>query len=457
MVDYKSESDEECDPEKELESLNPLDTSQEQFRRASKYIDHLKSGLVDFLNSPKRSVIVHFPMELDDGSVQTFTGFRVLHNRVIGPGKGGIRFHPDLTLEEVTALAALMTWKCALIDVPFGGAKGGVVCDTKQLSERELRRITRRFASELSPFIGPFSDIPAPDLYTDEQTMAWIYDTYDILHPGQNNRPIVTGKPLDLGGSLGRHEATGLGVVFATEHLLSKRLISDMTSLDGARVVIQGFGQVGAVAAQAFHDAGALVIGIGDSTGAIFSVNGLNLSAAFSFKEEHGTIVGLPDTLTITNEELLEIECDILVPAATGDQVRCDNAERINAKLIVEAANRPVTPMADTILANKGVYVLPDILANAGGVTVSYFEWVQNHENEQWELEIINSKLKHKIRKSVDIVVTRYQKLCSQDEKTRKSDELQSEVEHPVDLRTAALLVAIERVVNATLERGIWP
>ncbi|MEJ2179369.1 MAG: Glu/Leu/Phe/Val dehydrogenase [Gammaproteobacteria bacterium] len=420
-------------------------------------MNHLKAGLVDFLNTPKRSVIVHFPMELDDGSVQTFTGFRVLHNRVIGPGKGGIRYHPDLSLEEVTALAALMTWKCALVGVPFGGAKGGVVCDTKQLSERELRRITRRFASELSPLIGPFSDIPAPDLYTDDKTMAWIYDTYDTLRPGQNNRPIVTGKPLDLGGSLGRYESTGLGVVFATEHLLGKKLISNLTSLDGARVVIQGFGEVGAVAAQAFHDVGALVVGIGDSTGAIFSVTGLDLSAALSFKEEHGTVVGLPDTLSITNDELLEIECDILVPAATGDQVRCDNAERINAKLIVEAANRPVTPIADTILAKKGVYVLPDILANAGGVTVSYFEWVQNHENEQWELDTINSKLKHKIQKAVDIVVTRYLKLCTDNESTRENDEHQKEIEQPIDLRTAALIVAIERVVNATLERGIWP
>jgi glutamate dehydrogenase (NAD(P)+) len=428
---------------------------QAQFHRAAAYISGLKAGLIDFFNVPKRAVTFRFPVEMDDGSVQTFEGYRVLHNRVLGPGKGGIRYHPGVTLDETVALAALMTWKCALIDVPFGGAKGGVVCDTKNLSEGEMRRITRRFATELAPVIGPFTDIPAPDLYTNGQTMAWIYDTYDILYAGRNNRPVVTGKPVDLGGSLGRYEATGLGVAFAAERFLASGLVEGLGGFNGARVVVQGFGQVGAVAAQAFRDAGAQVVAISDSKGGIVCEAGIDLAAAKAFKQEQGSVVGLPDSMTVTNEELLEIECDILIPAAAGDAIRADNAGRINARLVVEAANRPVTPMADDILATRGIHVLPDILANAGGVTVSYFEWVQNHANEQWELDVVNGKLKRKMQAAVDTVLARYRKLI--EARTGEPGAGAEQAALPVDLRTAAMVVAIERVSTAALERGIWP
>jgi glutamate dehydrogenase/leucine dehydrogenase len=442
------------DPEPAGENLDPVFISQVQFHRAAAYISGLKTGLIDFFNVPKRAIIFRFPVEMDDGSVRTFEGYRVLHNRVLGPGKGGIRYHPTVTLEETAALAALMTWKCALIQVPFGGAKGGVICDTKSLSEGELRRITRRFATELAPVIGPFTDIPAPDLYTDGQTMAWIYDTYDILYAGRNNRPVVTGKPVDLGGSLGRYEATGLGVAFATERLLSSAMVPELKSFQGARVVIQGFGQVGAVAAQAFQAAGATIVAVSDSKGGIFCENGIDLPLARAFKEEQGTVVGLPDSMTITNEELLEIECDILIPAAAGDAIRADNAARIRTKLIVEAANRPITPAADDILARNGIHVLPDILANAGGVTVSYFEWVQNHANEQWDLDVVNGKLKRRMQAAVDTVLERYRKLLEASTAQPAGD---TPATLPVDLRTAALVVAIERVARAALERGIWP
>jgi len=439
------------------ENLDPVFICQSQFRRAAVHISGLKRGLIDFFNTPKRAAIFRFPVEMDDASVRTFEGYRVLHSRVLGPGKGGIRFHPDVSLEETQALAALMTWKCALIDVPFGGAKGGVICDTKSLSSGELRRITRRFATELAPVIGPFTDIPAPDLYTNGQTMAWIYDTYDTLNAGRNNRPVVTGKPVDLGGSLGRYEATGLGVAFAIERLLYNGLVPGLDNFSGARVVVQGFGQVGSVVAQALHDAGAVVIGVSDSKGGIVREQGIDLAAAREFKRTRGTVVGLPDTLTVTNEELLETRCDILIPAAAGDAIHAGNVARINTRLVVEAANRPVTPAADDILAGRGIHVVPDILANAGGVTVSYYEWVQNHANEQWDLDVVNGKLKRKMQIATDTVVARYRKLL--EESAAQAPAETDDVAAPCkpDLRTAALVVAIERVSKAALERGIWP
>ena len=437
------------------ENLDPVHIGQTQFHRAAAHISGLKRGLIDFFNTPKRAVIFRFPVEMDDGSVRTFEGYRVLHSHVLGPGKGGIRYTSDVTLAETEALAALMTWKCALIDVPFGGAKGGVVCDTKALSDGELRRITRRFATELAPVIGPFVDIPAPDLYTNGQTMAWIFDTYDTLNAGRNNRPVVTGKPIDLGGSLGRYEATGLGVAFATERLLASGAVPGMQDFRGARVVIQGFGQVGAVAARALRDAGAVIVAVSDSKGGIYSEQGIDLDAARAFKKTTGTVVGLPDTLTVTNDELLEIECDILIPAAAGDAIRGDNAGRIKARLVVEAANRPVTPLADEILAGRGIHVLPDILANAGGVTVSYYEWVQNHANEQWDLDVVNGKLKRKMQQATDTVLARHRKLLEAAES--HTDEAGAGPALKPDLRTTALVVAVERVSKAALGRGIWP
>jgi glutamate dehydrogenase (NAD(P)+) len=358
-----------------------------------------------------------------------------------------------VTRREVAALAALMTWKCALVHIPFGGAKGGVICDTKALSETELRRITRRFIHELGDNIGPHTDIPAPDLYTNEQTMAWIYDTYDLLHPGQNNRPIVTGKPLDIGGSLGRMEATGLGCFFATQRFIELAPMPRLTSIDGATVAIQGFGDVGSVAAKSFAEAGAHVVAVSDTQGGVYDETGLDLDAVTKYKKTHRTVVGTPGTRTITNDDLLRLDCDVLIPAALGDQIRRDNAADVNATLVVEAANRPITPAADDILAQKGVLVLPDILANAGGVTVSYLEWVQNTENQDWSLERVNSALRRKMFNAVDSVVQCWREFVAHESEEEDSDTNETSR----DLRTAALVLAIRRVAKITLIRGIWP
>ncbi|MGB5474478.1 MAG: Glu/Leu/Phe/Val dehydrogenase [Gammaproteobacteria bacterium] len=438
------------------ENLDPVFISEQQFDRAAAYVRGLKRGLIDFLKKPKRVTIVNFPIELDDGSVQSFLGFRVVHNRVFGPGKGGMRYHPDVTMEEIISLAKLMTWKCALVNIPFGGAKGGVVCDTKTLTEAEQRRITRRFTSELFDVIGPYKDIPAPDLYTSEQTMAWIYDTYDVLHPGFNNRPVVTGKPVEMGGACGRTEATGMGCVFATRRFLSKALLPDRQEIAGARVAIQGFGDVGAVAAHTFGREGARIVAISDSQGGIYSEDGLEPDAVARFKAEHGTVVGMANTLTITNAELLELDCDILMPAALGNQIHGGNAHNIKARLVVEGANNPTTPQADRILGDKGIYVLPDILANAGGVTVSYYEWVQNQANEQWSQDDVMARLSERMHTAVDTVFNRWQAFVVGEEKPAGRVLSEAPVEVP-DLRTVALMIAIERVTRATLIRGIWP
>ena len=443
--------------DKNPENLDPVAISEQQFEQALCYIKTLKRGLISFLKKPKRINIVNFPVEMDDGSVHSIQGYRVTHNRVFGPGKGGIRYHPDVTMEEVVSLAKLMTWKCALVNIPFGGAKGGVVCNTKTLSESELRRITRRFTSELADVIGPHTDIPAPDLYTNEQTMAWIYDTYEMLHPGKNNRPVVTGKPIQMGGSYGRHEATGNGVFHVTQRFLSRALIAELQSVAGTRVVIQGFGNVGEIAALAFFRNGAKIMAVSDSQGGIFHEDGLDPEKVLAFKIEHGSVVGMPHTKTITNEEILEIECDILIPAALSNQIHAENAGKINAKLVVEAANNPTTPRADEILSERGIYLIPDIMANAGGVTVSYFEWVQNQANQQWDIEEVNARLQKRMYKVVDTVFDRWQefvvgeKTPSQNKITRKAQGRKP------DFRSMALSLAIERIAEATLMRGIWP
>lgn len=434
------------------EKLDPVITSQQQFDRAAIYIEHLQKGLVDFLKKPKHTHVIHFPIEMDDGTVKTFEGYRVIHNRVFGPSKGGIRYHPEVSIDEVTSFAKLMTWKTALMQLPFGGAKGGLVCKPKELSQDELKRITRRFTTELFDVFGPDTDIPAPDMYTNEQTMAWIYDTYDVLNGGENNRPVVTGKPLALGGSLGRTEATGKGCMFAAQRFLAKSLISELTEIAGARVAIQGFGNVGSIAAKEFHRQGAKIVAVSDSTGGIYAEQGLDPDAIQAFKQEHGTVVGMTNTLTLSNEELLEIDCDILIPAASVHQITADNAANIKAKLIVEGANDPTTPDADIILAERGIYLIPDILANAGGVTVSYFEWVQNHANEQWELERINNKLQKTMDSAIDAVFKRWQDYRVGECPCPK--ETQGILP---DVRTVALIIAIERVAEATLLRGLWP
>lgn len=445
----------------EPENLDPLVISKIRFHNARAHLDGLKRGLIEFFEVPKRTISVCFPVEMEDGSVRTFHGYRVLHNQVLGPGKGGIRYHPDVTENEVAALAALMTWKCALVGVPFGGAKGGVVCNTKVLGETDLRRITRRFIHELGDNIGPYSDVPAPDLYTNEQTMAWVYDTYDQMHPGQNNLPVVTGKPLEIGGSIGRFEATGLGCFFATKQFLEIEPLPDLEKIEGATVVVQGFGNVGSVVAKFFREAGAVVLAVSDSEGGVYNESGLDLDAIIANKVEHGTVVGTPGTRTITNEVLLGLECDILIPAALGDQVCRDNASRVKAKLVIEAANRPITPAADEILVQNGIVVLPDIVANAGGVTVSYMEWVQNIGNEEWSLERINAELERKMAGAVDAVVDCWRGLNASERAAavESGDEARKAPanESLIDLRTAALVVAIRRVARATLKRGIWP
>jgi glutamate dehydrogenase (NAD(P)+) len=421
--------------------------AQQQFDRALSWIHDLKSGLIDYLVTPKRTVHVRFPIHMDDDTVRTFHGFRVLHNTARGPGKGGIRYHPDVTEHEVAALAALMTWKTALVDVPFGGAKGGVVCNPKELSRAELRRITRRFVIELGDAIGPYTDIPAPDVYTNEQTMAWVFDTFDAFHRGQNNRAVVTGKPLRLGGSLGRDAATGRGCLNATERFLEHGLCEGLESLAGSRVAIQGLGNVGSHAMRLFHGAGAKIVCVSDSQGGVADEAGLDPEEVLAHKAETGTVVGLPETKTITNEDLLAWDCDILIPAALECQILADNAEAVKAKLVVEAANAPVSPEADEVLQARGIIVLPDIVANGGGVVVSYFEWVQNLENQQWPLDEVETKLKQKIETAVDAMVSRWRRI--RDNNDRDDGALPT-------LRDAALVEAITRLSEVILQRDIW-
>jgi glutamate dehydrogenase/leucine dehydrogenase len=421
--------------------------AQHQFDRALSWVDDLKSGLIDYLVTPRRTVHVRFPIHMDDDSVQTFHGFRVLHNTARGPGKGGIRYHPDVTEHEVEALAALMTWKTALVDVPFGGAKGGVVCNPKELSRAELRRITRRFVIELGDAIGPHTDIPAPDVYTNEQTMAWVFDTFDAFHRGQNNRAVVTGKPLRLGGSLGRDAATGRGCLNATERFLEHGLCEGLESLAGLSVAIQGLGNVGSNAMRLFREAGAKIVCVSDSQGGVADDAGLDPDEVMAHKAENGTVVGLPETKTITNEDLLTWDCDVLIPAALECQILEDNADKVRAKLIVEAANAPVSPEADEILQERGIVVLPDIVANGGGVVVSYFEWVQNLENQQWPLDEVETKLKHKMEAAVDAIIARWRHI--HDNHSRADGAAPT-------LRDAALVEAIRRLSEVILQRDIW-
>lgn len=428
--------------------LDPKRIIAAQFARARAHLSQLQPGLVDYLGAPRRSITMNLPIEMDDGRVQSFVGHRVLHNRVLGPGKGGVRYHPGVTLDEVSALAALMTWKCSLIRVPFGGAKGGVTCDVKQLSERELRKLTRRYIAELGDNIGPHTDIPAPDMYTDASTMAWIFDTYDNMHPGHNNWPVVTGKPLELGGSEGRDEATGRGAVYATERFLTLGGVPGLMSLQGARVAIQGYGEVGRVAARLFRESGARVVAVSDSRGGIMAVDdGLDLDAVTEHKSREGTVVGVPGSRSVTNQDVLGMECDILMPAALGGEIHSGNVQGIKARLVVEGANRPVTPDADDALHKRRIPVIPDILANAGGVTVSYFEWVQNIEHHSWPLEDINRKLRDKMTDAVERVVARWRSFPAGCEEKGLC----------MDLRTAAMVEAIERLARVTLQRGIWP
>jgi glutamate dehydrogenase (NAD(P)+) len=410
-----------------------FDLAVEQFNIAADVIG-LEDDLRRILSSCKRELIVHFPVEMDDGSVQVFTGFRVQHNLAAGPSKGGIRYHPEVTLDEVKALAMWMTWKCAVVGLPYGGAKGGVQVDPKQLSQNELQNLTRRYTTEISVLIGPHTDIPAPDVNTNPQVMAWILDTYSMHRGGVTIPGVVTGKPLLLGGSAGRLEATGRGVVFAIEEAARVYGID----LDGARVVVQGFGNAGSVAARLLHALGCRVIGVSDSQGGIWNPRGLDIPAVTEYKRQARTVVGFPGTERVTNAELLELDCDILVPAALEEQITQDNAPRIKARLVAEAANGPTTPEADRILFDRGIVVLPDIYANAGGVTVSYFEWVQSLQHFYWTEAEVNRRLKEIMARSFHAI--------------REVAE-----RYDVHMRTAALALAIQRVAEITRLRGIYP
>ncbi len=411
---------------------DPWEMALRQFNRAADHLP-LKRGIREFLVYPHRELTVNFPVHMDDGSVRVFTGYRVHHSTVLGPTKGGIRYSTHVNLNEVRALAMWMSWKCALMHLPYGGAKGGVAVEPKQLSRGELERLTRRFATEISVVVGPQSDIPAPDVGTNDQIMAWIMDTYS-MHRGHSVPAVVTGKPVSIGGSAGRREATGRGVMIVTREAARTRKFA----LEGAQVVVQGFGNVGSVAAYLLHDQGCRIVGLSDVYSGIFNPAGLDPRAVLEYVAQTGRVEGFPGTQTVTNTELLELPCDILVPAAIEGQITRANAARIKAKIIVEGANGPTTPDADDILTDRGVFVVPDILANAGGVIVSYFEWVQDLSSLFWTEEEINARLE-------PIMVQAFKGV------------VRLAAEREVDLRTSALIYAVRRVADALLVRGIYP
>jgi glutamate dehydrogenase (NAD(P)+) len=415
-----------------VEAPNIWAVAQAQFDAAAEQLD-LDPGLRRVLRVPKRELTVNFPVTMDDGRVEVFTGYRVQHNLSRGPAKGGIRYHQDVTLDEVRALAMWMTWKCAVVNIPYGGGKGGVIVDPKQLSQREVEGLTRRFTTELSPIIGPDRDIPAPDVNTNAQTMAWIMDTYS-MHQGYTIPGVVTGKPIAVGGSLGRNEATARGALFTLQRA-SKAL---KLPLQGATVVIQGYGNAGSIAATLLAEEGATILAVSDSSGGIHNPKGLDPAKVSAWKREHGSVVGFPGADEVSNSEILELPCDILVPAALENQITHANAHRIKAKIVAEAANGPTTPEADEILHDHGVFMIPDILCNAGGVTVSYFEWVQDMQSFFWTEERINESLKGIMDRAFEAV-----------------HEMSTVRE--VDMRTAAYMVAVARVAEATNLRGLYP
>ncbi len=412
--------------------INPWSVAQQQFDLAAERLN-LDPGLRKVLREPRRELIVHFPVKMDDGNVQVFTGYRVQHNLGRGPAKGGIRYHQDVSLDEVKALAMWMTWKCAVVGIPFGGGKGGVVVDPKKLSIKELEGLTRRYATEISIIIGPEKDIPAPDVNTNAQTMAWIMDTYS-MHVGYTVPGVITGKPIALGGSEGRNEATARGAVYCIVEAASHLGLD----LKTATVAVQGFGNAGSIAARLIRDEGATVVAVSDSTGGIHNPAGLDVDRIIAWKKEHGTVQGFPGTTDITNAEILEIDCDVLIPAALENQITARNAGNIKAKVVAEAANGPTTPEADDILHANGVFSIPDILCNAGGVTVSYFEWVQDLNRDFWNEAEVNEKLK-------GIMIKAFK------------DTLMMSLKEGVNMRTAAYLLAVQRVADATAMRGLYP
>ncbi len=416
----------------EVKPLNPYHMAVQQFESAAEQLK-LSEDMREILRQPRRELIVNFPVRLDNGRIKTFTGYRVQHNVNRGPAKGGIRYSPEVTLDEVKALAMWMTWKCAVVGIPYGGAKGGVICDPKSMSSAELERLTRRYATEISIIIGPHSDIPAPDVNTNSQVMAWIMDTYS-MHAGYSVSAVVTGKPLSIGGSEGRNDATATGVLFVTRQA-AKHI---GMRLQGARVSIQGYGNAGSIAARLFHEEGCKVVAVSDTRGGIYNESGLDPAAVLRFKQERGSVVGFPGAQTVSVQDVLEVPCDILIPAATEGVITRANADRVQARIVAEAANGPTTPEADAILFKKGTLVIPDILANAGGVTVSYFEWVQDLQSFFWGVDEITQKL--------EVIMNRAYAAVAE-----------KSAQFSCDLRLAANMLAISRVAEATQIRGIYP
>ena len=415
-----------------MESLNPFEVARRQFDEAADIL-RLSPDLRSILMECKRQLIVSVPIKRDDGSIEIFEGYRVQHNLARGPAKGGIRYHPDVTLDEIKALASWMTWKCATVNIPYGGGKGGVRCNPKQLSLSELERLTRRYAAEILPIIGPDQDIPAPDVYTDSQTMAWIMDTYSMMK-GYSVLGVVTGKPLSLGGSEGRQSATARGCQFVIREVFKERKMT----LKDSTVAVQGYGNAGSFLARLLHRDGAKIIAMSDSQGGIVNKTGIDPFKALQHKSRTGSLNGFEATTPITNPELLELQCDILAPAALENQITSQNAGRVRAKIVAELANGPTTPEADKILFQRGTMVLPDILANAGGVTVSYFEWVQDLQYFFWDEKTVDQVLENRMKEAFYKVL----------ETSRK---------HKVSLRTGAYVLSVGRVAEASQTRGLFP
>lgn len=421
-----------ADKDPVLSEENPFEAMMERFDRAAELLD-LEPGLYAVLRHPEKQVITSVPVRLDNGDVEVFQGIRVLYNTSRGPAKGGIRFDPNVTLDEVTALAAWMTWKCAVVDIPFGGAKGGVVCDPYRLSTGELERLTRRYTASILDVLGPESDVPAPDVNTNERVMAWIMDTYS-MHQRHTVTSVVTGKPIQMGGSQGRREATGRGVKIVVREALRELGIP----VHGTTVAVQGFGNVGSVAAQLLEEEGLTVVAISDMTGAVYNPNGIYIAEALKWIAEHRFLEGFPHGEAMTNQELLELQVDVLVPAALENVITKSNAASIKARIVAEGANGPTTAPADAILESQNAFVIPDILANAGGVTVSYFEWVQNREGYFWSEKLVNQRLN-------EVMIRSFRQV------------LDYARQHDVNLRTASYMLAIDRVAAVHRMRGIYP
>jgi glutamate dehydrogenase (NAD(P)+) len=419
------------DDPRRFKEENPFESMMERFDRAAQILD-LNPDLYAVMRVPNRELKVYIPVRMDSGRIEVFEGYRVQHNFARGPAKGGIRYSPDVNIDEVRALAAWMTWKCAVVNVPFGGGKGGVVCDPTMMSIGELERMTRRYAAELIDFIGPEKDVPAPDMNTNEQTMAWIMDTYS-MHARHTVNAVVTGKPVELGGSRGRREATGRGLLFVINEAIKRFKLTPPAT----RVVVQGSGNVGGIGARLLHEAGYKVVAISDIFGGIYNPAGIDIPAALKHLQATRSFDEFPGVERVSNQDLLEIECDVLAPCATENQITSENADRIRCRILAEGANGPTTAAADQILHNKGIFVIPDILANAGGVTVSYFEWVQDRMGYFWKEDVVNERLS-------DVMVASFNDVAKYAET------------HQVDTRTAAYMLAIDRVAYDTRMRGIY-